>query len=287
VTLRPAEADSGIRFRRVDLTNGTRSTVVSAGRRNVHSTQLCTELRNEDGVSVMTVEHLLAALAGAGVDNVDVHISGPEVPILDGSSREFLAAIDEAGIVEQDFERGFIRVLEPVSLNIGQSSAVFEPADRPFIETTIDFPHAAIGRQDVSFEVTPEQFRRDIASARTFGFLVQAEQLRAMGFGLGASLDNTIVLDETGILNAEGLRFEDEFVRHKALDACGDLVIAGAPILGRYSSVRGGHQLNHAALNCLMNQPNAWEYVYASELETATIAPEPVFGAEVVMEIAP
>lgn len=285
--MRPAEADTGIRFRRVDLTNGTRSTVVSAGRRNVNSTQLCTELRNEDGVSVMTVEHLLAALAGAGVDNVDVHVSGPEIPILDGSAREFLAAIDDAGIQKLDFERGYIRVLRPVSLQIGQSSASFEPDDRSMIETRIDFPHEAIGRQEIAFELSPSAFRSQISDARTFGFLSQAEQLRALGYGLGASLDNTIVLDDRGVMNAEGLRFEDEFVRHKALDACGDLLIAGAPIIGKYSSVRGGHQLNHAALNCLMSQPNAWEFVYASDLETATIAPEHPIAVRAAVELAP
>ena len=272
VTLKPADANTGVRFRRVDLSNGTRSTVVRVGRHNVKTSQLCTTLGNEDGVTVMTVEHILAALAGLGIDNVDIHVSGPEIPILDGSSREFVEAIDSAGLVNQAATRAYIKVTSPVRLQIGESVAEFEPAERQTICTDIEFAHRDIGSQSYAFAVGAGAFRNEIAAARTFGFLAQAEQLRAVGYGLGASLDNTIVLGDEGIINDGGLRFADEFVRHKALDACGDLAVAGAPILGRFWSRRGGHQLNHAALNCLMSKADAWEWVEARDLETDTIA---------------
>jgi UDP-3-O-[3-hydroxymyristoyl] N-acetylglucosamine deacetylase len=272
VTLKPAEVDTGVRFRRVDLSNGTRSTVVRVDRHNVRTSQLCTMLGNEDGVTVMTVEHLLAAISGLGVDNVDVHMSGPEVPILDGSSRDFVEAIDSVGVVAQAAARTYIRVTRPVRLQIGESVAEFEPAGRRTIATDIEFAHRDIGSQSITFSVDDGAFRSEIAAARTFGFLAQAEQLRAVGYGLGASLDNTIVLGDDGIINDGGLRFADEFVRHKALDACGDLAVVGAPILGRFWSRRGGHQLNHAALNCLMSKPDAWEWAEAGDLEIDTIA---------------
>jgi len=274
VILRPAEANTGIRFRRTDLTNGTRSTVVRVERRNVGSTRLCTELRNEDGVSVLTVEHLLAALGGAGVDNAEIHVSGPEVPILDGCANEFVAAVDEAGVVDLDRERGYIRVLKPVSLKIDTAEAGFLPDEGCVIEARIDFPHPAIGCQKFVYRASPEAFRHAVAPARTFGFLAQARELRSQGFGLGASLDNTVVLDDRGVMNHGGLRFADEFVRHKTLDACGDLLIAGMPIIGRFWSMRGGHQLNHAALNSLLSQPAAWERVTLTDRETATFQPE-------------
>lgn len=286
VTLRPAETDSGIRFRRTDLTNGTRSTVIKVDRHNVGSTRLCTELRNEDGVSVMTVEHLLAALGGVGIDNAEVHVSGPEVPILDGSSLEFLAAIEDAGVRQQDRTRGYIRIVEPISLQIGSASAAFEPADDCVIEAWIDFPHAAIGQQKFTYTASSDAFRRDVAPARTFGFLAQATELRAAGYGLGASLDNTVVLDDRGVMNRSGLRFADEFVRHKTLDACGDLLFAGAPIIGRFQTARGGHQLNHAALNCLLSRPTAWEYVAAGERENATFTPEHPLAVDATIGLA-
>ncbi|VAW15623.1 UDP-3-O-[3-hydroxymyristoyl] N-acetylglucosamine deacetylase [hydrothermal vent metagenome] len=272
VTLKPADADSGIRFRRVDLSNGTRSTVVKVEHCNVKTMQLCTVIGNADGVTVMTVEHILAALAGMGVDNVYVHINGPEVPILDGSARDYVEAIDRVGLVTQSVPRSFIRILHPVRLQIGESIAEFQPHHRQVISTDIEFTHRDIGNQSITFEVGGETFREQIAGARTFGFLAQAEQLRAAGYGLGASLENTIVLGDDGVINDNGLRFTDEFVRHKALDACGDLALAGAPILGRFWSHRGGHQLNHAALNCLMSQERAWEWVGGDNLQTDTIA---------------
>lgn len=287
VSLRPAEADTGIRFRRVDLSNGTRSTVVRVDPHNVRTSQLCTMLGNEDGVTVMTVEHLLAALSGLEIDNADIHISGPEVPILDGSSREFVEALDDVGVVRQAADRSYIRVVRPVRLQVGESVAEFEPSDRQVIATDIEFTHRDIGNQSISFDVCGGGFRDEIASARTFGFLAQAEQLRAVGYGLGASLENTIVLGDEGIINDGGLRFADEFVRHKALDACGDLAVAGAPILGRFWSRRGGHQLNHAALNCLLSKSDAWEWVDSGDLETDTIELDKRIAVSAEVALAP
>ena len=274
VTLHPAEVDTGICFRRTDLTNGTRSTVIRVQHHNVGSTKWCTEMRNGDGVSVMTVEHLLAALGGAGIDNCDIHVSGPEIPILDGSSRDFLSAIYGAGIEKQHRARGYIRVLQPVSLKVGMSSAEFLPDTRSVIETKIDFSHPAIGCQEMTYVASAASFDRDIATARTFGFLSQAKELRSRGFGLGASLDNTVVLDDSSVMNHNGLRFADEFVRHKTLDVCGDLMFAGAPIVGLFRTYRGGHHLNHAAINCLLAQQEAWEYIVADEPKKALITAE-------------
>ncbi|MFV2092261.1 MAG: UDP-3-O-acyl-N-acetylglucosamine deacetylase [Hyphomicrobiales bacterium] len=275
VTLNPAEAGTGIRFRRIDLSNGTRSTVVRADWRNVRSTQLCTVLGNEDVITVMMVEHLLAALSGLGIDNVDVHLNGPEVPILDGSAKSYVEAILDVGIARLAEHRKYVRVLRPVRVQIGDTIAEFVPDhDCDFgstIETKIDFLHPLIGRQSFTFEVGGDAFATQIAAARTFGFYAQAQKLRSQGYGLGASLDNTVVLDATRILNVGGLRFADEFVRHKALDACGDIALAGAPILGRFRSSRGGHHLNHAALSCLMSQPECWELAEWGDHETTTI----------------
>ncbi|MHA1524371.1 MAG: UDP-3-O-acyl-N-acetylglucosamine deacetylase [Alphaproteobacteria bacterium] len=286
VTLNPAKAGSGISFRRIDLSNGTRSTVVRADWRNVKSTQLCTVLGNEDSITVMMVEHILAALSGMQIDNVDVHINGPEVPILDGSARCYVDAIDEVGVVSLEEDRKFVRVLRPVRVQIGDTIAEFIPDRGTVLETRIDFLHPLIGRQEFSFDLGAREFATQVAAARTFGFFAQAERLRDQGYGLGASLDNTVVLDKTRILNAGGLRFANEFVRHKALDACGDIALAGAPILGRFRSSRGGHHLNHAALSCLMSQPEAWEIVEGRDHETTTIERDPANGLAPGLQIA-
>ena len=286
VTLNPAEAGSGIGFRRTDLSNGTRSTVVKADWRNVKSTQLCTVIGNEDAITVMMVEHLLAALSGLGIDNVDVHINGPEVPILDGSARCYVDAIQEAGVVSLKENRKFIRVLRPVRVQIGDTIAEFTPGEGSFVETRIDFLHPLIGRQEFAFEIGNGEFATQVAAARTFGFYADAKKMREQGYGLGASLDNTVVLDSTRILNVGGLRFANEFVRHKALDACGDIALSGAPFLGRFRSSRGGHHLNHAALSCLMSQPEAWEIAERDDHETTTIARDPGIGLIPGLQVA-
>ena len=200
-----------------------------------------------------TAEHVLAALRGLGVDNAVVEIDGPEAPIMDGSAAPFVAAIDQAGIETLGEPRRFIRILKPVRVAVGDACGEFRPYSRGFrVEAEIEFDHPLIGRQTIEYDGRPESFRRDFARARTFGFLRDVSKLWNGGFALGASLENTLVVSDSRVLNPEGARFADEFVRHKVLDAIGDLALAGAPLLGVYRTVRGGHKLNYAALSALM-----------------------------------
>jgi UDP-3-O-[3-hydroxymyristoyl] N-acetylglucosamine deacetylase len=209
---------------------------------------------------------VLAALHGCGVDNAVVEVDGPEVPIMDGSAAPFVAAIDQAGIVVLAEQRRYIQVLKTVRVGKGESHGELRPHLRGLrIETEIEFDHPMIGRQTVAMDVEPDTFRRDLARARTFGFMRDVSKLWSAGYALGASLDNTVVVAEDRVLNAEGIRFPDEFVRHKAVDAIGDLALAGAPIIGAYRSVRGGHKLNHAVLSALMADRSAWAYVEMPE----------------------
>jgi UDP-3-O-[3-hydroxymyristoyl] N-acetylglucosamine deacetylase len=208
----------------------------------------------------------MAALHGLGVDNAVIEVDGPEVPIMDGSAEPFVAAIDQAGIVLLPAQRRYIQVLKPVRVAKGESYGELRPHPRGLrIETEIEFDHPLIGRQSVAVDVDPDLFRRDVARARTFGFMRDVAKLWSAGYALGASFENTIVVAENRVLNPEGLRFHDEFVRHKALDAIGDLALAGAPLIGAYKSVRGGHKLNHAVLTALMSDRSAWTYVEMPE----------------------
>src|SRR6266566_2208254 len=243
LTLYPADAGTGVVFiRRVD---GRRQREIRANARSVTAT-----------------EHIMAALCGLGVDNAIVELDGPEAPIMDGSAAPFVQAIDEAGIVSLPAARRYTKVLKPIRIAKGDAYGELKPYDRGFrVEVEIEFDHPLIGRQALAIEVGPATFRREIARARTFGFLRDVGKLWGAGYALGASLENTLVVSEDRVLNPEGLRFADEFVRHKALDAIGDLALAGAPILGAYRSVRGGHKLNHAVLTALIADPSAWTIV--------------------------
>jgi UDP-3-O-[3-hydroxymyristoyl] N-acetylglucosamine deacetylase len=266
--LHPAEADRGIRFVRTGLAGRDRE--IKADGRSVTATEFATVLGDASGPLVSTAEHILAALRGLGVDNVVVEIDGPEVPIMDGSAAAFVRAIDQVGLETLAAPRRFIRVLKPVSVKVGGAVAEFRPHSRGFrIEATIEFDHPLIGRQTIAYDGRPETFRRDFARARTFGFMRDVSKLWSAGYALGASLENTLVISDSRILNPEGTRFPDEFVRHKVLDAIGDLALAGAPILGLYRSVRGGHKLNHAALSALMADASAWTLVEAEPVRVA------------------
>jgi UDP-3-O-[3-hydroxymyristoyl] N-acetylglucosamine deacetylase len=258
LTLHPAEANSGIRFVRSGLGNRPdREVCAEIGA--VAATEFATVLGDASGPLVSTAEHVLAALRGLGVDNAVVEIDGPEAPIMDGSAAPFVAAIDQAGLKSLDAPRRHIRVLKPIRVAIGDAYAEFRPYARGFrIEAEIAFDHAAIGRQALALDVRPDIFRREIARARTFGFMRDVARLWSNGYALGASLENTLVVAENRILNPEGLRFADEFVRHKILDAVGDLALAGAPLLGGYRTVHGGHKLNYAAVSALMADRSAW-----------------------------
>lgn len=255
-TIGPAEANAGIVFRRP----GDTGRDIRADIGNVGSTELCTTLVG-NGWSVSTVEHLLAGLSGLGVDNALIEMDGDEVPVMDGSSAAFIEAIDDAGIVDLPAARRYIKILRPVRVEIGQSYAELRPCERRRLEIELDYAHPIVGRQHFAADITPELFRKEMAAARTFGFLGEVEHLRSRGLARGASLENALVIGDEAVINPEGLRFSDEFARHKAVDALGDLALAGAPILGCYRSYRGGHAINARVLEVLMATPKAWEFV--------------------------
>jgi UDP-3-O-[3-hydroxymyristoyl] N-acetylglucosamine deacetylase len=228
----------------------------------VIATEFATVLGDREGPLVSTAEHVLAALRGMGVDNATIDIDGPEVPIMDGSAAAFVAAIDQAGILTQSASRRFIQVLKPVQVAMGDSFGELRPHAAGFrAEIEIDFANPVIGRQSYVLDLSPERFRREIARARTFGCMNDVARLWSAGFALGASFENSVVFDETRLLNTEGLRYSDECARHKVLDVIGDLALAGLPMLGAYRSVRGGHKLNHAVLTALMADRSAWRVI--------------------------
>ena len=250
LTFRPAETDTGIRFKRTDLADAPE---IPATLDHVVETELGTSL-GVGSTTVLTVEHVLAALAGAGADNAVLELSGPEPPIRDGSFQDFVQAVASVGLVEQDAPARVIEVKEPVTVDCESgASYVAVPADGFRISATIQFAHPVIGRQYGSFEITPDNFERDLAPARTFGFRADAEALLARGLALGASLDNTVVLDEESVLN-DGLRFPDEFLRHKAGDVVGDLALLGARIRGHIVAERPSHQGNVALARAIAEQ---------------------------------
>jgi len=263
LVLHPAEANNGITFLRTGL-GGGRERIIDAVWSNVSMTELCTVIGDPADASVSTVEHLLAALSALGVDNCMVEIDGPEVPILDGSSAEFVAAIRKVGIEELAAPRRYLKVLKPVRVEHGRAFSELRPSDKGFrLEVEIDFETGMIGRQKKVVDLDGRVFERDIARARTFGFMRDVERLWKAGFALGASLENTVALDDERVLNPEGLRWSDEFVRHKTLDAIGDLALSGAPIIGTYRSYCGGHKMNVAVLAALFADKSAYEFVEA------------------------
>jgi UDP-3-O-[3-hydroxymyristoyl] N-acetylglucosamine deacetylase len=264
MTLCPAGADSGIVFLRTNAADGAEIEIPALSL-SVGSTELCTVLGDPRGVCVATVEHLLAALYGLGVDNAVIEIDGAEVPVMDGSASAFVEAIDRAGLVLQKAPRRFIKVLKPVRVEMGSAHAEFRPFDGCRFEVAIDYDCPVIGRQAMAIGLTPQRFRREIARARTYGNVKDVERLWAAGFARGSSLENSVVIGDGGVMNPEGLRYPDEFVRHKVLDAIGDLALAGAPLQGLYRSYRGGHKLNAAALSALLAEPDAWRFVSDSE----------------------
>ncbi|MSO85672.1 MAG: UDP-3-O-acyl-N-acetylglucosamine deacetylase [Rhodospirillales bacterium] len=256
MTLHPAPADHGIVFSRLDVEDEARD--IPARFDRVVDTRLCTTIGNAAGVTVGTIEHLMAAFAGLGVDNARVEIDGPEVPIMDGSSAPFVFLIECAGIKEQSAPRRVVRVLKEVSVADGQAEASLAPGDCLTLDCEIDFQSAAVARQTLTLHLVNGTFRKELSRARTFGFLEDVEKLRALGLARGGSLANAIVVDAGRVLNEEGLRYEDEFVRHKTLDALGDLYLAGAMVIGAFRGVRSGHGANNRLLRTLFADPTAW-----------------------------
>ena len=258
MTLRPAAADTGIRFCRIDVTD--RDQIIPARFDAVVDTRLCTRIGNADGVSVGTIEHLMAALAALGVDNALIDIDAPEVPVLDGSAKPFLDRIAHVGLAFSEAPRRVLRVLETVTVEHGGARASLRPAEGFALDFLIDFPDPAIGRQRHALPLTPASFAAELADCRTFARLAEIEALRRAGLALGGDLTNAVVVDGDRVLNPGGLRRPDEFVRHKMLDAVGDLALAGGPIIGAYSGERAGHDITNRLLHALFARPSAWRW---------------------------
>lgn len=276
LSLRPAAPDTGIVFRRVDLDPVVE---IPARAEAVTETMLCTGL-SRDGGKAMTVEHLMSALAGLGIDNLYVDLSAPEVPIMDGSSGPFVFLLQSAGIVEQNAPKRFIRIVRPVEVRDGDKVARFEPYDGFRLGFTVEFNHPAIpaSQSRAVVEFSTENYIREVSRARTFGFMRDLEFMRERNLGLGGSMDNAIVLDEFRVLNDDGLRYADEFVRHKILDAVGDLYLAGHPILGAYEGFKSGHALNNKLVRALLAEREAWEEVTFERVDASPVA----YGAPVL-----
>jgi len=270
LTLRPAAPDSGIIFRRVDLDEPVE---IPAIPENVGDTTLSTTLI-KDGVRISTVEHLLSAMAGLGIDNAYVDLNAAEVPIMDGSAGPFVFLIQSAGIEEQNAPKRFIRIKKPIRVEDGDKWVNFEPFDGFKVAFTIDFDHPAFkeGSQIAEVDFSTTSFVREVSRARTFGFMNQIEQLRANNLALGGSLDNAVVVDDYRVLNEDGLRYVDEFVKHKILDSIGDLYLLGHSLIGSFCGHKSGHALNNQLLRALLAQEDAWEEVTFEDASTAPIS---------------
>lgn len=263
MTLCPAPSDSGVLFRRTDLDRTTAN--VAARVENVVDCRFSTTIGQDEDVCIGTIEHLMAALAGSLVDNVLVEIDGPEVPIMDGSAAPFIFLIECAGTVAQDAQRQAIRILKDVRVDDGERSASLCPATEFSASFELDYDNPVIARQEYFFQFGSESFKSELARARTFCLEQEIDYLRSLGLAQGGSLDNAIVVGEQDILNEGGLRHDDEFVRHKILDAVGDLYLAGAPIQGHFHGVCSGHEMNHRLLNALFEDPSAWRLAPAPD----------------------
>ena len=261
LTLKPAEENSGIRICRTDLVNGAREIILNWA--NVVDTRLATTVGNDHGATISTVEHLMAALAGCEIDNVLIEVDGPEIPIMDGSAAPFVFLVECAGTVEQDARRTAIKILKPVTVGDDTRTLTVRPSKEFSLDFEIDFASSAIDRQERVFQRVGANFKSDIARARTFGFEQEVDALRNAGLALGGSLDNAVVVSGDKILNEGGLRYDDEFVRHKILDCIGDLYLAGGPVIGEVVASRSGHELNNELLRAVLADEDAWTRIDA------------------------
>ncbi len=261
--LKPTTETRGIVFRRMDLPRPKRE--ILARQYNVSNTTLSTTLCNDFGASISTVEHLMAALYGCGIDNIIVEVDGPEIPILDGSAKDFVVNIEQAGIRFLKKERSILWVQRTVEVHDGDKSATFVPSFTPSFSVSLDFPDTAIGQQSYSCDMGFSEFKHQVANARTFGFAEQIDALKAAGYAKGGLLSNAILVDKHNIINKEPLRYKNEFARHKVLDAMGDLALSGYPIIARYQSHKGGHDLNHKLVSALMEDPRNWRLMTYTE----------------------
>ena len=270
LALRPAAPDTGVVFHRVDLVPPV---AIPADARHVGDTRLSSTLKHQ-GTSISTVEHILSALAGLGIDNLHIDVAGPEIPIMDGSAGPFVFLLHSAGIVEQDAPKRYLRILAPVEVRDGDKWARFDPFNGFKLDFTIDFPHPVFGSENrhVIIDFAEHSYVKEVARARTFGFMQDVEAMRAAGLGLGGSLQNAIVLDEFKVLNSEGLRYDNEFVRHKVLDAIGDIYMLGHPLIGQYTAYKSGHGMNNLLARTLLARPDAFEIVTFKDEATVPTA---------------
>ncbi len=259
LVLRPAAPDTGIVFHRTDI---AAPVAIPADALHVGDTRLSSTLRH-GGVSVSTVEHVMSALAGLGIDNLRIDVAGPEIPIMDGSAAPFVFLLQSAGIVEQNAPKRYLRIVDSVEVRDGDKWARFDSFNGFKLDFTIDFPHPMFGSENrqVVIDFALHSYVREVARARTFGFMQDVEAMRAAGLGLGGSLQNAIVLDDFSVLNAEGLRYDNEFVKHKVLDAIGDLYLLGHPLIGQYTAFKSGHALNNSLARALLARADAFEFV--------------------------
>jgi UDP-3-O-[3-hydroxymyristoyl] N-acetylglucosamine deacetylase len=267
LTLRPAAVDTGIVFRRVDLAHPVD---IRAEAHAVHDTRLSTCLES-NGARIATVEHLMSALAGLGIDNAIVELSSPELPIMDGSAGTFIFLLQSAGLVEQSAAKKFMRIKKVVEVKDGDKWVRFEPYNGYKLNFTINFAHPVFAntKQNVTVDLGVNSYIKEVSRARTFGFMQDVENMRAQGLALGGNLDNAIVMDEYRVINPDGLRFDDEFVKHKVLDAIGDLYLLGHPLIGAFSGYKSGHALNNALCRALLADESAWEFVTFDKTEEA------------------
>jgi UDP-3-O-[3-hydroxymyristoyl] N-acetylglucosamine deacetylase len=263
ILLRPAAPNAGIVFHRVDL---EQPVTIPADALHVGETRLSSTLKH-GGAAISTVEHMMSALAGLGIDNVHIDVAGPEIPIMDGSAGPFVFLLQSAGIVEQDAPKRYLRILDTVEVRDGDKWARFEPFNGFKLDFTIDFPHPMFGSENrhVVIDFAEHSYVKEVARARTFGFMQDLEAMRDAGLGLGGSLQNAVVLDEYRVLNSEGLRYDNEFVKHKVLDAIGDLYLLGHPLIGQYTAFKSGHGLNNAVARALLARTDAFELVSFAE----------------------
>ena len=281
MTLHPADAETGIIFQRSDMGGDTGA--IGASWENVVDTRMATTLGNTDGALVSTVEHLMAALAGCGIDNALVEIDGPEVPVMDGSAAPFVFLVECAGVRLQDAPRLAIKIEKPIAVGDDRKFLSIRPNEAFSVSFEIDFDDSPMTRQRLSLRLANGTFKTEIARARTFGFAHEVDALRQAGLARGGSLDNAVVINGNKVMNGDGLRYKDEFVRHKILDCVGDLYLAGAPIIGAVDAVRSGHALNSDLLHTLFDNPDAWSYVEMTDALVPGTSPMEETGSELAL----
>lgn len=283
LTLHPAPENHGIAFRRVDLT-GKQAEIIPLTPYLINDTRLSSTIVTENGVRVGTIEHIMSALAAYGVDNTLIELNAPEIPIMDGSSLPFIFLLQDAGILEQQAEKRFLKILKEVVIKENDKFVKFSPYDGFKVRLTIEFDHPVFNQSSPSFEINfaGQSYIEEIARARTFGFMQEVEMMRAHNLGLGGNLNNAIVIDDTDILNPDGLRYPDEFVRHKILDAIGDLYILGHPIIGAFEGYKSGHAINNALLRAILADETAFEWVEFPDNEQL---PNAFFGVETLQVV--